>query len=96
MSRVRTGLESFLDPASRRGGPPARRAAGRRRRTRASIDAGGRHLVDRLVRDGRFRVTRLFGPEHGVRGEAQDMEAVAGAVRSRRPDFRSSASTETP
>ena len=76
MSRVRTGLESFLDPASD--------AAGLRRGARlgvvahpASIDAGGRHLVDRLVRDGRFRVTRLFGPEHGVRGEAQDMEAVA-------------------
>jgi uncharacterized protein YbbC (DUF1343 family) len=33
--------------------------------------------VDRLVRDGRFRVVRLFAPEHGVRGEAQDMEAVA-------------------
>ena len=76
MSRVRTGLEVFLDPASD--------AAGLSRGARlgvvahpASIDAGGRHLVDRLVRDGRFRVTRLFGPEHGVRGEAQDMEAVA-------------------
>jgi uncharacterized protein YbbC (DUF1343 family) len=76
MSRVRTGLESFLDPASD--------AAGLKRGARlgvvshpASIDAGGRHLVDRLVRDGRFRVTRLFGPEHGVRGEAQDMESVA-------------------
>jgi uncharacterized protein YbbC (DUF1343 family) len=76
MSRVRTGLEAFLDPASD--------AAGLTRGARlgvvahpASIDAGGRHLVDRLVRDGRFRVTRLFGPEHGVRGEAQDMEAVA-------------------
>jgi uncharacterized protein YbbC (DUF1343 family) len=40
------------------------------------VDAGGRHLVDRLLRDGRFRVARLFGPEHGIRGEAQDMEAV--------------------
>jgi uncharacterized protein YbbC (DUF1343 family) len=76
MTRVRTGLESFLDPASD--------AAGLTRGARlgvvahpASIDAGGRHLVDRLVRDGRFRVTRLFGPEHGVRGEAQDMEVVA-------------------
>jgi uncharacterized protein YbbC (DUF1343 family) len=76
MSRVCTGLESFLDPASD--------AAGLKRGARlgvvahpASIDAGGRHLVDRLVRDGRFRIARLFGPEHGVRGEAQDMEAVA-------------------
>jgi uncharacterized protein YbbC (DUF1343 family) len=76
MTRVRTGLEMFLDPASD--------AAGLARGARigviahaASIDAGGRHLVDRLVREGRFRVTRLFGPEHGVRGEAQDMESVA-------------------
>jgi uncharacterized protein YbbC (DUF1343 family) len=74
--RVRTGLESLLDPASG--------ASGLSRGARlgvvahpASIDAGGRHLVDRLVRDGRFRVVRLFAPEHGVRGEAQDMEAVA-------------------
>jgi uncharacterized protein YbbC (DUF1343 family) len=76
MSRVRTGLESFLDPAGD--------AAGLARGARlgvvahpASIDAGGRHLIDRLVRDGRFRVTRLFAPEHGVRGEAQDMETVS-------------------
>lgn len=76
MSRVRTGLDLFLDPASD--------TAGLARGARlgvvahpASIDAGGRHLVDRLAQDGRFRVTRLFGPEHGVRGEAQDMEAVA-------------------
>ena len=76
MTRVRTGLESFLDPAGS--------ACGLARGARlgvvahpASIDAGGRHLVDRLLRDGRFRVVRLFAPEHGVRGEAQDMEAVA-------------------
>ncbi|HZN54239.1 MAG TPA: DUF1343 domain-containing protein [Candidatus Polarisedimenticolaceae bacterium] len=79
MSRVRTGLESFLDPA--------KGAAGLARGARlgvvahpASIDAGGRHLVDRLISDGRFRVVRLFGPEHGVRGEAQDMESVGEAV----------------
>ena len=79
MHRVRTGLDTFLDPAGD--------GAGLLRGARlgvvahpASIDAGGRHLVDRLVRDARFQVTRLFGPEHGVRGEAQDMESVAGAV----------------
>jgi uncharacterized protein YbbC (DUF1343 family) len=76
MSRVRTGLESFLDPASGAAGLPRGARVGVVAHP-ASIDAGGRHLVDRLVRDGRFRVTRLFGPEHGVRGEAQDMEAVA-------------------
>jgi len=79
MTRVRTGLERFLDPASE--------AASLSRGARigviahaASIDAGGRHLVDRLILDGRFRVTRLFAPEHGVRGEAQDMEVVAESV----------------
>ena len=74
--RVRTGLESFLDPASEAGGLPRGARLGVVAHP-ASIDAGGRHLVDRLVRDGRFRVVRLFAPEHGVRGEAQDMEAVA-------------------
>ena len=76
MPRVRTGLESFLDPASE--------ASGLQRGARlgvvahaASIDAGGRHLIDRLAQDGRFRLARLFGPEHGVRGEAQDMETVS-------------------
>ncbi len=76
MSRVRTGLESFLDPASGAAGLPRGARLGVVAHP-ASIDAGGRHLVDRLARDGRFRVQRLFGPEHGVRGEAQDMEAVA-------------------
>ena len=76
MSRVRTGLESFLDPASGAAGLPRGARLGVVAHP-ASIDAGGRHLVDRLARDGRFRVARLFGPEHGVRGEAQDMEAVA-------------------
>ena len=76
MTRVRTGLESFLDPASDAAGLPRGAHIGVVAHP-ASIDAGGRHLVDRLVKDGRFRIVRLFGPEHGIRGEAQDMEAVA-------------------
>ena len=79
MSRVRTGLERFLDPASD-GAGLARGAKLGVIAHAASIDAGGRHLVDRLVLDGRFRVTRLFAPEHGVRGEAQDMETVTETV----------------
>src|SRR5512139_2850622 len=75
MTRVRTGLDHFLDPASDAAGLPRGARVGVVAHP-ASIDAGGRHLVDRLVRDGRFRVARLFGPEHGIRGEAQDMEAV--------------------
>lgn len=42
----------------------------------ASIDASGRHAVEILRDDRRFHLVRLFAPEHGVRGEAQDMEPV--------------------
>ncbi|HEY2728389.1 MAG TPA: DUF1343 domain-containing protein [Polyangia bacterium] len=41
----------------------------------ASVDGNLVHVVDRLVAAG-VRPTRLFGPEHGVRGEAQDMIGV--------------------
>ena len=43
----------------------------------ASVDAQLVHIVDRLMASG-VRPVRLFGPEHGVRGEAQDMVSVAG------------------
>lgn len=33
------------------------------------------HAIDALLASG-LTITRLFGPEHGVRAEAQDMEAV--------------------
>jgi uncharacterized protein YbbC (DUF1343 family) len=41
----------------------------------ASVDARLDHAVDRLIAVG-IRPARLFGPEHGVRGEAQDMIGV--------------------
>jgi uncharacterized protein YbbC (DUF1343 family) len=41
----------------------------------ASVASDLTHTVDRLVRLG-IRPVRLFGPEHGVRGEAQDMAGV--------------------
>lgn len=41
----------------------------------ASVDAGLRHAVDALLAHG-ADIRVLFGPEHGVLGEAQDMEAV--------------------
>jgi uncharacterized protein YbbC (DUF1343 family) len=41
----------------------------------ASVASDLTHVVDRLVQAG-VRPTRLFGPEHGVRGEAQDMIGV--------------------
>jgi uncharacterized protein YbbC (DUF1343 family) len=48
----------------------------------ASVDAQLVHIVDRLIALG-VRPTRLFGPEHGVRGDAQDMIGV-GHDRDRR------------
>ena len=41
----------------------------------ASVTPDLTHIVDRLLAAG-IRPTRLFGPEHGVRGEAQDMVVV--------------------
>ena len=41
----------------------------------ASVTSDLVHIVDRLIAVG-VRPARLFGPEHGVRGEAQDMVGV--------------------
>jgi uncharacterized protein YbbC (DUF1343 family) len=41
----------------------------------ASVAADLTHVVDRLIEVG-VRPVRLYGPEHGVRGEAQDMIGV--------------------
>src|SRR5262245_44765621 len=43
----------------------------------ASVTPDLTHVVDRLIGAG-IRPARLFGPEHGVRGEAQDMIGVDG------------------
>ncbi len=42
----------------------------------ASVATDLVHIVDRLLAAG-VRPVRLFGPEHGVRGEAQDMVGVS-------------------
>jgi uncharacterized protein YbbC (DUF1343 family) len=44
----------------------------------ASVDSRLRHVVD-LFRDGGLKVVKLFGPEHGFRGQAQDLIGVADA-----------------
>jgi uncharacterized protein YbbC (DUF1343 family) len=46
----------------------------------ASVDRRVRHAADLLRAHPDFRLVRLFGPEHGVRGEAQDMEPVGGST----------------
>ena len=44
-----------------------------------AVDGELRHIVDLLVGREGVQVTCLFGPEHGVRGDAQDMVGVAEA-----------------
>ena len=71
MSRVQTGLETLINdfPQKIRGARigvvchPA------------SVDAELRHALDLLQATG-ARIVAIFGPEHGARGEAQDMEDV--------------------
>ena len=48
----------------------------------ASVDGRLVHIVDALAA-AQVKLTRLFGPEHGIRGEAQDMVGV-GADRDAR------------
>lgn len=47
----------------------------------ASVDSEGTHIIDKLVkgeRTGNYKVTAVFGPEHGLEGRAQDLEPVSG------------------
>jgi uncharacterized protein YbbC (DUF1343 family) len=49
-----------------------------------SVDGRFRHLADLLHRAPGVRLEALFGPEHGVRGEAQYMVAVDDVARDAR------------
>ncbi|MCA2977491.1 MAG: DUF1343 domain-containing protein [Myxococcaceae bacterium] len=49
-----------------------------------SVDASYRHLVDLLHGADHVTLAALFGPEHGVRGEAQYMVAVDDVPRDAR------------
>lgn len=71
--RVQTGLDRILAD-----GDTIRALRGQRVAMLAnptSVTSGFRHAVDAFVELG-VRFVRLFGPEHGLRGEAQDMIAV--------------------
>ncbi|WP_428261631.1 exo-beta-N-acetylmuramidase NamZ family protein [Haliangium sp.] len=79
MTRVATGLERVLDEradllAGKRIGLIANPTA---------VDARLRHAVDLLAAHPRIDLRILFGPEHGLRGDAQDMIPV-DAGRDRR------------
>ncbi len=45
--------------------------------------SNGVHLVDTLFNDKKFNVTTLFGPEHGIRGEAPAGEKIKSNVDSK-------------
>ena len=48
-----------------------------------SVDASFRHLIDLLGEAKGVELKALFGPEHGIRGEAQYMVAVDDVPRDR-------------
>lgn len=73
MNRVITGLEQVVEA------PPAALSAGRLGllTNPSGIDAAFRTSVDLFVSHPDLDLRALFGPEHGVRGEAQAGEPVA-------------------
>jgi uncharacterized protein YbbC (DUF1343 family) len=79
MTRVATGIEVLVDERFAR-------LRGQRVGLIANpttVDFRLRHLADLLHDAPDIELTRLFGPEHGLRGDAQDMAAVASAVDHR-------------
>jgi uncharacterized protein YbbC (DUF1343 family) len=54
----------------------------------ASVDARLRHAADLLLAAPGVKLEALFGPEHGWLGQAQDLEAVAGAGQTQLPGPR--------
>ena len=44
-----------------------------------AVDPQLRHAIDLLRARSELKITALFGPEHGVRGDAQDMISVDAA-----------------
>jgi uncharacterized protein YbbC (DUF1343 family) len=50
----------------------------------ASCDADLRHIVEIFISNDKFELVRIFAPEHGLRGEAQDMVDVENTY-----DYRS-------
>jgi uncharacterized protein YbbC (DUF1343 family) len=42
--------------------------------------SNGMHLADALMRDPKVKLVALFGPEHGIRGDAPDGKSIQGGV----------------
>jgi uncharacterized protein YbbC (DUF1343 family) len=52
----------------------------------ASVDSQGTHALD-LLKNAGANITTLFGPEHGIKGSAQDMEPVLSDETSSIPAY---------
>jgi len=74
-ARVSAGLEQVV---AAKGEPLRGRRVGLLGHA-GSVTADGQHAIDAL-RDAGVRVVRLFGPEHGLRGEAAAGEKVASGI----------------
>ncbi len=73
--KVRSGLESLLDDP--------RSIAGKRIgivTNQSAVTSDLRHVVPLLQAGRDWKLTTLFGPEHGIWGEAQDMEHVTDSI----------------
>lgn len=77
--QVRTGLDRWLDEGPGIAGLAAGVRLGLVAHP-ASVDRWLRHAVDALAARDDARLVRLFAPEHGLRGEAQDMETVGDSI----------------
>ncbi|MBI2212659.1 MAG: DUF1343 domain-containing protein [Acidobacteria bacterium] len=73
--RVKTGLEALLEDPTLIVGRHLGLVT-----NHAAIDSEFRHAVPLLADDTRWTLLRLFGPEHGIWGEAQDMARVGHAT----------------
>ncbi len=54
----------------------------------STVTSDQRHAADLFFEADDFELVRLFGPEHGLRGDAQDMIAVDGVQRDKRTGLR--------
>src|SRR5690606_25456524 len=73
---VQTGLERVFAEPQYRNRLEGRRVAWLANAT--AVDRTFEHAIDRSIEAG-FDIVRLFGPEHGLRGGAQDMIGVDSA-----------------
>jgi len=72
MQKVITGIESAVENTF----PYLNSARVGVLSNQASVDTRGNHLVDLLKQCGHCQLTKLFAPEHGYAGNAQDMVTI--------------------